>query len=83
MAKLRKIKVRKSVYYYLAQSIRIGNKLRQKRLYLGKAIPKDISKIKEKFVRKIYAEEWYPLFQEISHLHIRNLRKCRRRPRKR
>jgi Fic family protein len=75
MALIRKVKIGQTFYYYLEQSIRTGNTVLKKRLYLGKSIPKDITEITEKFVRGIYAEEWYPLFQKIKKAYSSELRR--------
>ena len=45
----------KKEYYYLEHSIRKGKKVEKKERYLGTSIPKDISKIKEKFNKELKA----------------------------
>lgn len=46
-------------YYYLQHGIRKGNR-RQKEIYLGTTIPKNIEEIKQNFLLGFYEEEWLP-----------------------
>jgi Fic family protein len=46
-------------YYYLEHTLRIGSDFKNKRLYLGDTLPKNIDKLKEKFL--------YELFEELYH----------------
>jgi len=75
MPKIRKVKVGREFYFYLEQSIRTGSTTRKKRLYLGKAVPKDISEITERFSKEIYSEEWYPKFEKIKRAYASELNK--------
>lgn len=56
----------KKLYYYLEQSVRIGTKVQKKRLYLGSEVPKSIEKLREKFGREKYEQEWYPTLDRIK-----------------
>jgi Fic family protein len=75
MVQIRKVKLGKGTYYYLEQSIRKANGVRKKRLYLGKTIPKNINKLKENFIREIYSEEWYPIFNSIKGNYLKELKR--------
>lgn len=50
-------------YYFLRHNIRKGN--RQKEIYIGKKIPKNIEEIKTKFLIEFYREEWLPKLENI------------------
>lgn len=50
-------------YYFLRHNIRKGN--RQKEIYIGKKIPKNIEEIKTKFLMEFYREEWLPKLENI------------------
>jgi len=60
-------------YYYLRHNIRRGNK--EKEIYLGKKIPKNIEELKQKFLLEFYREEWIPITEEIH----KNFQKERKR----
>lgn len=66
MAKIAKVQINGNFYYYLEQSLRQNGAVTKKRLYLGKKIPNNVSELKEKFERDIYAAEMYPLFERIK-----------------
>jgi len=50
-------------YYYLYHDIRRSHK--QKEIYLGKTIPKNIEEIKLKFLLEFYREQWLPKLEII------------------
>lgn len=50
-------------YYYLYHDIRRGHK--QKEIYLGKTVPKNIEEIKQKFLLEFYREQWLPKLENI------------------
>lgn len=58
-------------YYHL----RHNTQDRQKEIYLGKRIPKDIEEIKERFVLEFYREEWSPQIQEITRNYARHVKR--------
>ncbi|MFH1916966.1 MAG: Fic family protein [Nanoarchaeota archaeon] len=43
-------------YYYLEHTLRTGNSFKNKRMYLGSFLPKDIEKIMERFMYEVYME---------------------------
>ena len=53
-------------YYYLEHTIRDKDKFSQKSKYLGKAIPKDIEKIRRQFVFELNKERWFDEFDSIK-----------------
>jgi len=53
-------------YRYLVQSYRWQGKLRKKELYLGKSVPKDLSRFSADLDRAIRSETWYALLDEIQ-----------------
>lgn len=60
-------------YYYLRHNIRRGKKERE--IYIGKKIPKNIEELKQKFLLEFYREEWIPITKEIH----KNFQKERKR----
>lgn len=71
---IKKIKNKKA-YFYLVHSIRMGNKIERKELYLGKEIPKNIEEIKRKFLYQIYREKWVDVLERIKKEYQRALKK--------
>ncbi len=59
MVVVRKRTVKGRIYYYLEHSIREGKRVQKKELYLGNKIPKDIEKIKIRFMNEIHSSKWY------------------------
>jgi len=59
-------KVKGVAYYYLEHTIRDKDRFSQKSKYLGKAIPKDIDKIKRQFVFELNKERWFDGFDGIK-----------------
>ena len=59
MVVVRKKKLKGHTYYYLVHSVRKGNKVRKKEIYLGHNIPKNIAEIKMKLLHDIQREKWY------------------------
>jgi len=53
-------------YYYLEHTIRDKDRFSQKSKYLGKAIPKDIEKIRRQFVVELNKERWFDEFDSIK-----------------
>jgi Fic family protein len=66
MVSIKKTKKGNGTYYYLQHAIRKGPKVTTKQVYLGTKIPANIEKIREDFVKKIYENEWYMLFDQIK-----------------
>ncbi|MCL5100881.1 MAG: Fic family protein [Candidatus Marsarchaeota archaeon] len=66
MVTIRKEERNGNTYYYLEHSFRLHGKTLKKEKYLGKAIPKNIEKIKIDFLYEIYKEKWYPKFKLIK-----------------
>lgn len=56
-------------YYYLRHNVRKDN--RQKEIYLGKKIPKNIEEIKQNFLLEFYREEWLPNLEKIRQGHTK------------
>jgi Fic family protein len=52
-------------YYYLEHTVRKGGRRSQRSLYLGKSMPKDIERIKRRFLFEVNKEEWFDDFAEI------------------
>ena len=63
MASIVKRRHGNKTYYYLQHGIRKGH--RQKEVYLGTTIPKNIEEIKQNFLLKFYEEEWLPKLRTI------------------
>lgn len=59
MAAIRKKTVKGQTYYYLEHSVRVGEKVQKKEIYLGNRIPKNLEEIKIRFLDEIYREKWY------------------------
>lgn len=51
--------------YYLEHTIRIKNTFRNKRIYLGNTLPKDVDAIREKFFYKLFEELYAKELEEI------------------
>ena len=61
----------KNTYYYLNHHA-AG---RQKEIYLGKSIPKNIEELKKKLILEFYREEWYPQLEQIQKKFRQNRKK--------
>jgi Fic family protein len=61
-----KIKVTGTEFFYLSHSIRDGNKVINKRKYLGRVVPHNIEEIKIDFLREIYQERWFSKLDKIK-----------------
>lgn len=59
MVVVRKKKVKQHTYYYLEHSVRKGNKIQKKEIFLGTRIPRNISELKERLLDDIYTNTWY------------------------
>lgn len=53
-------------YYYLEHSVRKGNKVQKKEVFLGTTIPRNINELREKLLDDIYKEKWYPDIDKIK-----------------
>ena len=53
-------------YYYLEHSTRVAGAVSKKEKYIGKSLPGNIEKARADFLHEIYAERWYPQFDEIK-----------------
>ncbi|MCK5149422.1 Fic family protein [Candidatus Pacearchaeota archaeon] len=58
MVEIKEIIRGKKKYYYLSHSYRKGKSVKKKETYLGETIPKDLEKIKKKFMREFYSERF-------------------------
>lgn len=63
-----------NTYYYLRHTIRSGNRVEKKELYLGKAIPRNISEVKNNFLYGIYREKWRDALERIKRGYNREAR---------
>jgi Fic family protein len=61
----------KNTYYYLNHHA----SGRQKEIYLGKTIPKNIEELKKKLVLDFYREEWNPKLEQIQKRFVQNRKK--------
>ncbi len=59
MVIIKKKVLKNQTYYYLEHSIRKGNQVQKKEIYLGKKIPSNINKLKKDFLDEIYREKWF------------------------
>lgn len=58
--------VRGITYYYLEHTVREDGRVTKKSRYLGRAVPKDIEKLKQQFVYELDKEKWFVLFDKIK-----------------
>ena len=58
MVTVKKKVLKDRIYYYLEHSVRENGKVRPKITYLGRKVPKDIEKIKKKFLDDISKKTW-------------------------
>lgn len=66
--------VKSKTYYYLEHSYREGKKIQKKSIYLGNKIPKDIEKIKKKFLDDISRKTWQVDVEKIRKNYSKNQR---------
>ncbi|MCL4436951.1 MAG: Fic family protein [Thaumarchaeota archaeon] len=66
MATVVKRTVRGIAYYYLEHTVREDGKVTKKSRYLGRAVPKDIGRLKQQFVYELDKEKWFVLFDKIK-----------------
>lgn len=66
MVEIRQRKRGNTNYYYLQHSFRLNGKILKRELYLGRQIPKNIDMIKLDFLKGIYNQKWYSLFDKIK-----------------
>jgi Fic family protein len=59
VAVVRKKTVKGRTYYYIEHSIREGEKVHKKEVYLGDKVPKNVDDIKAKLLDDIYRGKWY------------------------
>ncbi len=59
MVIIKKKVLKNQTYYYLEHSIRKGNQVQKREIYLGRKIPSNINKIKKDFLDEIYREKWF------------------------
>jgi Fic family protein len=55
-------------YYYLEHTLRIGKEFKNKRVYLGDSLPKDIVAIKEKFLYDLFKELYGDKLESIKNI---------------
>jgi Fic family protein len=58
--------IKGNAYYYLEHTMRINGKFAQREQYLGRAIPKDIERIKRQFLFKLDKTKWFDDFEKIQ-----------------
>jgi Fic family protein len=56
---VRRRKLNGRTYYYLEHSIRKGDKVQKREVFLGTAIPRNIKELSEKLLDDIHKEKWY------------------------
>jgi Fic family protein len=61
-------------YYYLVHTVRKKGRFTQKSLYLGRAIPKDIDRVRRRFTLEIDQERWFAAFVRIKENYDEELR---------
>jgi len=66
MVRIKKKILGNKEYYYLEHTFRLGKQIEKKEVYVGKTIPENIEKIKNKFLHDIYKEKWYPVLERIK-----------------
>jgi len=66
MANIRTIISGKKKYYYLEHTVRVGKDFKNKRLYLGSVLPKNILELKEKFLYDLFEEVYGKELDEIK-----------------
>ena len=66
MATVVKRTVRGITYYYLEHTVREDGRVTKKSRYLGRAVPKDIEKLKQQFVYELDKVKWFVLFDKIK-----------------
>src|SRR5438445_8729588 len=66
MVTIVKRNVRGIPYYYLEHTIRADGKFEQKSKYLGREIPKDITRIKRQFTHELNKEKWFDRFDAME-----------------
>ena len=71
MARVKKKVIKGQTYYYLEHSIRDGNKVQKKEVYLGKKIPKNIEEIKNNMLDSIY-NKYHSDFDRIKKNYLQN-----------
>ena len=59
MVVVRKRTVKGHTYYYLEHSIRKGNKIQKKEIFLGTRIPSNISELKYRLLNEVNRSKWY------------------------
>ncbi len=66
MVTIRKKTIDGKKYYYLEHSIRVGNTVKKKELFLGAEIPKNIHSLKKEFAHEVYKDKWYAALDAIK-----------------
>ncbi len=74
MATIKKKMVKGQTYYYLEHSIRDGQKVQKKEIYLGRKIPSNIEEIKKNMLEDIYSKKWYSYVDKIKKNYSQNQR---------
>lgn len=72
MAIIKKKMVKGQPYYYLEHSIRDGQKVQKKEIYLGRKIPSDIEEIKKNMLEDIYSKKWHSDVNRIKKNYSKN-----------
>ncbi len=75
MVSVKKKNVNKQTYFYLEHSYRENDKILKKEKYLGKALPKNLEKLKKDFIFEIYKKKWFEKFDKIKERFSEELKK--------
>lgn len=63
-------------YYYLVHTIRDNGGFKQKSLYLGRVIPKDVDGIRRRFILEMDQERWFKSFENIKKNYAAELKRA-------
>ena len=74
MVRVRKKLIEEKEYYYLEHSIREGNSIKKKELYLGTRIPDNLEELKNEFMNNLYKEKWYSILDSIKKEYSKELK---------
>ncbi len=75
MTTIRKKVIGKREYFYLEHSVREGEKVVKRELYLGAKIPKNLDEIKWKFLGDIYRKRWHPSLDKIRDGYLEEIKR--------
>jgi Fic family protein len=75
MVSLKKKELGGKTYYYLSHTYREKGKVKYREVYLGTKQPRNLEKIKKKFLLSIYSEKWFSQFDRINLAYRKDLRR--------